>query len=501
MADRLHLQPKHRQMLESLLCKHLPEVEVWAYGSRVTGRSHDGSDLDLVLRSPGLGKIPVGQLGDFEEAVRESNIPFLVEARDWARLPERFHREIERGHVVLVEGSEDRAGEPTESSIGEFAPLHYGKGLAAGDRNSQGAIPVFGSNGIVGRHDCALTSHPTVIVGRKGTVGAVHWSPVPCWPIDTTYFVTDPDPSILRFKYYALKSFSLADMNSHSAVPGLNREAVHGLRLLVPPPFEQRAIAHILGTLDDRIELNRRMNETLEAMARALFKSWFVDFEPVRDKMKGRYTGLLASIASLFPQELTTIDKRDIPLGWPLKPLGELIKLNYGKALRKDRRIPGNFPVLGSGGSHSSHVEPLVRHPTVVVGRKGTVGSIQWAPRGCWPIDTTYYVVSTVELPMTYVYRQLQHLPLAEMNTDAAVPGLNRSNAYRLDVPFPGVELASKFADIADPLQARIDANENHNSALVALRDALLPKLISGEIRLPEAERVVQETAVDCANA
>ena len=108
MADRLHLLPKHRRALEALLRKHLPDVEVWAYGSRVNGRSHDGSDLDLVLRGRGLKEISTGQLGDFEEAVRESNIPFLVEARDWARLPERFHGEIEREYVVLVEGGGER---------------------------------------------------------------------------------------------------------------------------------------------------------------------------------------------------------------------------------------------------------------------------------------------------------------------------------------------------------------------------------------------------------
>ena len=108
MADRLHLLPKHRRALVALLRKHLHGVEVWAYGSRVNGRSHDGSDLDLVLRGLGLKEIPSDQLGDFEEAVRESNIPFLIEARDWARLPERFHREIERDHVVLVDGGGER---------------------------------------------------------------------------------------------------------------------------------------------------------------------------------------------------------------------------------------------------------------------------------------------------------------------------------------------------------------------------------------------------------
>ena len=107
MTDRLHLSSKHRRVLEALLRKHLPDIEVWAYGSRVNGRSHEGSDLDLVLRGPDLNEIPSGQLGEFDEAVRESNIPFLVEARDWARLPERFHQEVERDHVVLA-GTEDR---------------------------------------------------------------------------------------------------------------------------------------------------------------------------------------------------------------------------------------------------------------------------------------------------------------------------------------------------------------------------------------------------------
>ena len=96
---------RHREVLESLLREHLPNVEVCAYGGRVSGMSHDGSDLDLALRGPGPREIPSPQLSDFEEAVRESSIPFLVEARDWARLPGRFHGEIERNHVVFVQGN------------------------------------------------------------------------------------------------------------------------------------------------------------------------------------------------------------------------------------------------------------------------------------------------------------------------------------------------------------------------------------------------------------
>ncbi|MDE0198067.1 MAG: nucleotidyltransferase domain-containing protein [Caldilineaceae bacterium] len=102
MADRLHLKLRHRRMLEDILGAHVPDVEVWAYGSRISGHSHDGSDLDLVLRSPELKEIPLGQLVDLEEALRESTSPFLIEARDWARLPNSFHREITRDFVVLV---------------------------------------------------------------------------------------------------------------------------------------------------------------------------------------------------------------------------------------------------------------------------------------------------------------------------------------------------------------------------------------------------------------
>ena len=105
MADGLHLPRRHRETIEALLREHLPDVEVWAYGSRVTGRSHEGSDLDLVLRSPRLDEIPADRFADFVEALRGSSVPFLVEVHDWARLPERFQREIERTHVVLRSGS------------------------------------------------------------------------------------------------------------------------------------------------------------------------------------------------------------------------------------------------------------------------------------------------------------------------------------------------------------------------------------------------------------
>lgn len=100
---QLNVQPRHREQIERLLRQHLPGIEVWAYGSRTNGRSHEGSDLDLVMRAPGLVPIPNAALAGLREAFRESNIPFLIEVRDWARLPESFHDEIARSHVVMLE--------------------------------------------------------------------------------------------------------------------------------------------------------------------------------------------------------------------------------------------------------------------------------------------------------------------------------------------------------------------------------------------------------------
>ena len=230
---------------------------------------------------------------------------------------------VEPNNVVIQEGSGKRALNGwREVTLGDFAPFTYGKSLKTDDRIPSGDVPVIGSNGIIGYHDTPLTDGPTIIIGRKGTVGTVHYSSIPCWPIDTTFFITGDDSDLLKFRYYAIKSLPLQEMNADSAVPGLNRNDAHACLVRVPEEAEQRSIAQVLGTLDDKIELNRRLNETLEAMARALFKSWFVDFEPVRAKMEGRWQrgeslpGLPADNYDIFPDRFVDSELGEIPEGW-----------------------------------------------------------------------------------------------------------------------------------------------------------------------------------------
>ena len=179
------------------------------------------------------------------------------------------------------------------------------------------------------------------------------------------------------------------------------------------------------------------MNETLEAMAQALFKSWFVDFDPVRAKMEGRWRrgeslpGLSAEHYDLFPDRLVDSELGEVPEGWGVKGLGELVELAYGKALRAADRKGGPVPVYGSNGQVGWHDKGLVAGPGIVVGRKGNPGVVTWAHSDFFPIDTAFYVVPRGENEeMSFLFFALTSHELSSVSADSAVPGLNRNLAY-----------------------------------------------------------------------
>ena len=199
-------------------------------------------------------------------------------------------------------------------------------------------VPILGSFGVTGYHDEAKVKGPGVTVGRSGaSFGVVELFKNDYWPLNTALFVTDFHGNDERFAYYLLKCIDIKRFDSGSAQPSLNSNFMFD-PVQVPPLSEQRAIAHILGTLDDKIELNRRMNETLEAMARALFKSWFVDFDPVRAKAEGRQPfGMNAATAALFPNSFQDSPLGKIPRGWKAVPLPEVVEINPARSLAKDQ--------------------------------------------------------------------------------------------------------------------------------------------------------------------
>ena len=278
-----------------------------------------------------------------------------------------------------------------------------------------------------------------------------------------------------------------------ATMPNLNTGILSAVPILLPPLKTQREIALMLGTLDDRITLLRETNTTQEAIAQALFKSWFVDFDPVRAKLEGRAPeGMDEATAALFPDSFEESALGLVPRGWRLARLDEFMELAYGKALKSTDRIPGEIPVYGSGGVTGCHNESLAIGPSIIIGRKGTVGSLYWEDQPFFAIDTVFFVRTTI--PMTYCFYLLQTLGLTGMNTDAAVPGLNRGNVYRLTVPFPRAEILGAFDDIVGVIRKQIFSNSQQAQTLAALRDTLLPRLISGQLRLPESVDKLDET-------
>lgn len=287
----------------------------------------------------------------------------------------------------------------------------------------------------------------------------------------------------------------LLSSSTGSTFPNISKDQLSNIKIEVPPLPEQRAIARILGSLDDKIELNRHMNATLEAMAQAIFKSWFVDFDPVRAKMEGREpAGMNAETAALFPDAFEGVDGQEVPEGWNVSTIGSVLELAYGKALKESDRHPGQIPVYGSNGQVGWHDEPLVKGPGIIIGRKGNPGTVAWSQTDFFPIDTTFYVVPKVRsMNLLYLYYELMFQNLPSQGSDSAVPGLNRNIAYMNSITIPSNEIIKRFDATIMPLFKLVHLNTMQSRTLAALRDTLLPKLISGEIRVPDAMLEVAE--------
>ena len=200
----------------------------------------------------------------------------------------------------------------------------------------------------------------------------------------------------------------------------------------VPPLAVQRQIAGILSAYDHLIENSQRRIRLLEAMARALYREWFVHF-----RFPGHET---------LPHGTSSFG--DIPQGWDVKKVGDVLELKYGKALKKEERRDGQYPVYGSSGVVGYHDASLVGGPGIIVGRKGNVGSVFWCDEDFFVIDTAYFVASS--LPLRFLFYVLPTLNF--INSDAAVPGLSRNQAYTLELLVPPLTLLKQFCDLGGHL-------------------------------------------------
>ncbi|MBI5634659.1 MAG: restriction endonuclease subunit S [Nitrospirae bacterium] len=244
---------------------------------------------------------------------------------------------------------------------------------------------------------------------------------------------------------------------STSAYPSLTPDVIADMDILLPPLPEQKSIASILSSLDDKIDLLHRQSKTLEALAETLFRQWFVD---------------------------------EAEEGWEKGKLGDVIELIYGKALKEEIRSGSGFPVIGSSGVVGYHSEFLVEGPGIVIGRKGTLGKVIYLFESFFPIDTTYYVKSRVKsVGMFYEYFLLKTLNFEDMNSDSAVPGLNRDIALSAEIKIAPFDKLKQYNTHCASLFEKLKQNNSQIGTLTRLRDTLLPKLMSGEIRVKDTGR------------
>lgn len=264
--------------------------------------------------------------------------------------------------------------------------------------------------------------------------------------------------------------------DAHSSRGSLTTKLLADLNIQIPPIQEQTVIAKILSDLDLKIALNRSMNSTLEAIGQALFRRWFVELEfPDGEGKPYRSSG----------GEMVDSELGEVPKGWSIKTVGEVIELAYGKALKDDIRRQGSVPVYGSNGQIGWHNEKLVEGPGIVVGRKGNPGIITWSHTAFFPIDTTFYVVPKGMIrSMYYLFFALQLQDLPSLGADSAVPGLNRNMVYMNKMVVPSPKILQVFDEYMREIYNKIQANDEQSRTLASLRDALLPKLMSGEIRV-----------------
>lgn len=499
VKDSIDLTSAQFKMVTDILDRYVPDMEVWAYGSRVKWTSHPASDLDLVVFASSEQTARVSRL---KEAFEQSNLPLVVDIHIWDRLPDHFREQIAKDYMVLRKQSHDdmSASSHTVLRLEEFMPLAYGKGLPASKRNRDGQIPVYGSNGMVGVHDTALTSGPTIIVGRKGTVGAVHYSSTPCWPIDTTFYIEGSDSELVRFKYYTLKSLQLDKMNSDSAVPGLNRSHAHSLKVHVPPTSEQRKIARFLGALDDKVAVLLRIARTLEAMAQALFKAWFVDFGPVHAKSQSRDSGFPSNLDALFPASFESSELGPIPNGWRARSLDSIANFLNGLALQKYRPDSrGTLPIikiaqLRSGSLHGADLASVDLDPKYVV-EDGDIlfswsGSLEcriWTS-GRGALNQHLFKVTPNGYPLWLCYFAI-HEHLSEFRNIAAgkattMGHIQRHHLRDAKLAIPPQNVIQGMSNVMSPMLDRSIAAALESRYLQSVRDALLPMIMCGRSRV-----------------
>jgi type I restriction enzyme, S subunit len=372
---------------------------------------------------------------------------------------------------------------------GNVCELRYGKGLR-GYKDVKGTVPVYGTNGPVGWCDEPLSNIPSVIIGRKGAYRGVHYSNQPFFVIDTAFFLVPSDQLDTKWAYYNLLTVDINGMDSGSAIPSTSRDDFYRLPLNLPPLTQQKTISSILGAIDDKIQNNHQINETLEDKAHAIFKSWFIDFDPVHAKVGDKLpTYIDAETASLFPN---TLGDDGLPVGWCVSKIEDIVDRQKAGKLFSKKTVHeiGNIPVLDQSATDiiGFHNE----EPSVLASPLERV--ITFANHTCVLrlIDFNFSAIQNV-IPFKGKRYPTEWVFFACSNKQKFEEYKGHWPTFLVQpVIIPNDKTTFAFAKIVEPIISKISANFLQNQTLAELRNTLLSKLISGEIRVKDAEREVE---------
>lgn len=531
----IDLNPKHLKTIQYILAEYIPAYEVRAFGSRVKWTAKDYSDLDLVV--VGSKPLSLRQRGQLAEAFEESNLPIRVDVLDWQSISEGFKKVIaeqyeviqeaqfvnQKGELIGIYGKREAESEWQVKVFSDCATL-IRENISPSDL---GDTPYIGFEHI-GESTLSLvgTGVASSVTSTKSRFreGDILFGKLRCYfrkvvrvPFDgicsTDIWVTRAKEGVDQgFLYYCMASQSFIDFADSGSIgtrmPRTQWEWVSRYKIPLPLLPEQRRIAHILGTLDKKIELNRQMNETLEATARAIFKSWFVDFDPVKAKMEGRKPACMdTETADLFPSVLQDSRLGEVPEGWKVATIDEEFNLTMGQS------PPGStYNEDGEGMPfYQGRKDFSFRYPTrrvyctapkrfaekgdTLVSVRAPVGDVNMANEKCC-VGRGLASLRHKTGSRSYTYYAMQSLQeiFSRYEAEGTVFGsINKTDFQTLSLLRPSNEVIEAFERLAYPLDQSIENNENESHTLAQTRDTLLPKLLSGEIRVDDASEMLEE--------
>ena len=546
---------EHREVVR-LLQHHLPDTEVWAYGSRVKGTARPASDLDLVTFASAGQNEAVSRL---REAFDESSLPFRVDLFVWDKVPEEFRKNIEEARVVVQEkekknlpkgwqqvilGDVITINDATYSSKDKWSFINYlDTGNLTNGEISEVKRFTIGTDKIPSRAKRKI--QPGDIVYSTVRPNQKHFGIIKNLPenlLVSTAFVTirgKKEKADTNFVYFLLTQRETIEIlqtigeHSTSAYPSIKSSDIEVLKFNLPPLPEQKAIAHILGSLDDKIELNRRMNETLEAMAQALFKSWFVDFDPVIDNalaagnvipdelkekaairqgLDDERKSLPDDIRRLFPSKFAHTEEMGwIPKGWTPQSIDSIIEIDPAVNLPKNTLAPfvdmKALPFKGysvtainkkpyAGGAKFQNGDVLLARITPCL-ENGKTAIVDFLDSGQVGFGSTEFIVlrSKAPIPTPFVACLSRNAEFREHCIKSMVGSSGRQRVQKdcfsrfyLSLPEKDM-LLNKFFLLTEKNFEQAHKCSKQSRLLADLRDTLLPKLLSGEISATEAEK------------